>query len=283
MSPKISVIIPFFNSEKNLERAVNSVISQSFTDWELILVDDGSSDNSGKIAKSFLEDFRISYFFQENSGVSVARNLGASKANGYWLIFLDSDDELDSSLFFELIQSTSENIHVVLWGFNWVFQNGKSKTFIRKGEKYIPNLSGSFAFKRVVFLTLGGFDESLNFGENTELFHRISLSNLIIKELAIIGFTYHDSNNGGSKNLQNSIDSNLIILEKHKETLSNHTKHLYHQVIGVNQLRFRRYKEARKNLWIAYTYKPFKLSTLVRFFISLFPFLVIRLYSEKVG
>ncbi|NVJ47564.1 MAG: glycosyltransferase [Cytophagia bacterium] len=282
MNPKISVIIPFFNAEKTLPRAMESILIQEGVDWELILVNDGSRDNSEELVKSFLFDSRIFYFKQKNKGVCAARNLGSFKAKGDWLIFLDSDDEIEKSLFNILADSISQDYEVLLWGFHWVFPNGNSKSLIRNDDKYIPILSGTFAIKRDVFHTAGRYDENLKFGENTELFHRIMLAGLSVKKLPIIGMTYYDSSTGGSKNLQNSIDSNLAILKKHEKTLSKHTKHLYHQVIGVNQLRFRRFKEARNHLWTAYILKPFKISTLIRFLISLFPIIATRLYSETV-
>ncbi|MCU7618344.1 glycosyltransferase family 2 protein [Chryseobacterium sp. PBS4-4] len=93
----VSVIIPIYNTEKFLSETIESVLSQSFDDFELILVNDGSTDNSGIICENYLKkDNRIQYFIQENSGVSVARNLGLSKAYGEYVFFLDSDDILDS-------------------------------------------------------------------------------------------------------------------------------------------------------------------------------------------
>lgn len=91
----ISVIIPIYNVEKYLRRALDSIAAQTYTDWETILVDDGSTDGSGSIAKEYAEsDQRFRLFNQENQGVGVARNFAVSKANGEWLMFLDSDDFL---------------------------------------------------------------------------------------------------------------------------------------------------------------------------------------------
>ncbi|WP_268035812.1 glycosyltransferase family 2 protein [Algoriphagus sp. PAP.12] len=279
---KFSVIIPFFNGANTLDRAIQSVLSQKYPDWELILVNDGSTDQSEQISQYYMSNPKVSYFYQENIGVSAARNLGASNAIGEWLIFLDSDDEFENSLFDSLMNSNSQDQEVLVWGFDWVFPNGESKSFVQNDEKYIPFLSGTFTIKREVFDSLHGYDENLRFGENTELFHRLNLASLILKKIPIIGLTYYDSTNGGSKNLQNVIDSNLLILNKHKQTLPNHTKHLYHQIIGVNQLRFRKFSQARKHLWIAYRLKPYKLSTLLRLLISLSPLISSKIYLDSV-
>ena len=92
-APMFSIIIPVYNTEKELERCVRSVTCQTFHDFELILVDDGSRDNSGALCDTFArEDERIVVIHQENSGSSEARNTGARAAKGKYLLFLDSDD-----------------------------------------------------------------------------------------------------------------------------------------------------------------------------------------------
>ena len=89
----ISIIIPAYNVEKYIVETINSVLNQTFTDWELIIVDDGSKDNTAEIVKQFCEkDNRISYYFKKNSGVSDTRNLGMSKAKGEYIALLDADD-----------------------------------------------------------------------------------------------------------------------------------------------------------------------------------------------
>jgi glycosyltransferase involved in cell wall biosynthesis len=97
MKPLVSVILPFFNSERFLEEAIRSVIHQTWGHWELLLIDDGSRDNSTRIAKEFSrnEPARVIYLEHEshqNRGVCVSRNLGISKAKGEFIAFLDSDD-----------------------------------------------------------------------------------------------------------------------------------------------------------------------------------------------
>ena len=91
--PLISVIIPVYNLEKYISYAVNSIISQDMTDWELIIVDDGSTDNTGQVCDTFLQmDRRIRVFHTPNRGVSAARNIGLEHAKGKYVAFLDGDD-----------------------------------------------------------------------------------------------------------------------------------------------------------------------------------------------
>lgn len=93
--PYISVIVPVYNAEKSIERCVGSVIKQSFTEWELLLINDGSKDKSAVICDAFaLQDARIRVFHKENGGVSSARNRGMELAKGRYILFLDSDDYL---------------------------------------------------------------------------------------------------------------------------------------------------------------------------------------------
>jgi len=91
MNPKVSVVIPTFNRAEKVSKSVESVLGQSFTDLEVIVVDDGSSDETGPTLRSAFGD-RIRYYFQPNQGVSVARNRGIEEAKGEWIAFLDSDD-----------------------------------------------------------------------------------------------------------------------------------------------------------------------------------------------
>jgi len=88
--PDISVIIPTYNRDEFVTKAVDSVLSQSYTSYELIVVDDGSTDNTREVLKPYMD--RISYIYQENAGVSAARNAGIMAASGRWIAFLDSDD-----------------------------------------------------------------------------------------------------------------------------------------------------------------------------------------------
>lgn len=93
MSSVVSIIVPVYNSEKTLNRCVDSILNQTFHDWELLLIDDGSSDQSGKICDQYAAiDSRIKVFHKENGGVSSARNVGLANAVGKYIVFCDSDD-----------------------------------------------------------------------------------------------------------------------------------------------------------------------------------------------
>ena len=93
--PKISVIVPVYKCEQYIHRCVNSILNQTFSDFELILVDDGSPDNCGEICEDYAKkDFRVKVIHQVNGGQAAARNNGVKEAQGEWLHFVDSDDML---------------------------------------------------------------------------------------------------------------------------------------------------------------------------------------------
>ena len=96
MNPRISIIVPVYNTAKYLHRCLDSILQQSFEDFEVLLVDDGSTDGSGKICDEYIaKDSRVRVFHKDNGGVSSARNVGLDNAVGEWVTFIDSDDELN--------------------------------------------------------------------------------------------------------------------------------------------------------------------------------------------
>ena len=105
---KVSVIIPLYNKEKYIRKTIESVLSQTYNNFEVLIVDDGSTDNSANIVKS-IDDDRIKYIYKENGGVSSARNRGVIEAKGEWILFLDADDCLYHKCLEVLINPSLKN------------------------------------------------------------------------------------------------------------------------------------------------------------------------------
>jgi len=124
-SPQISVIVPVYNVKQYLHKCIDSILSQTFTNFELLLIDDGSSDDSGSICDEYAKlDLRIQVFHKKNGGVSAARNLGIDKAIGEWICFVDSDDWIEKETFLEIIDNIEEKkIDLVIWGYRLVYPN----------------------------------------------------------------------------------------------------------------------------------------------------------------
>lgn len=107
-NPLFSIIVPIYNAEHCLKRCIDSILSQNFSGFELLLVDDGSTDNSGVICDSYaMVDSRITVFHKKNGGVSSARNTGLDNARGEWITFADSDDEYTSDAFEKIVETIS--------------------------------------------------------------------------------------------------------------------------------------------------------------------------------
>ena len=116
--PNISVIVPVYNTEKYLHRCIDSILAQTYTDFELLLINDGSKDNSGKICDEYAtKDSRIKVFHKENGGVSSARNVGLDNAKGEWITFCDADDWVCNK-WLEVFFQYSEGVDLVVQGFN---------------------------------------------------------------------------------------------------------------------------------------------------------------------
>ena len=143
MNPEISIIVPVYNVEKYLKRCIDSILNQSFTDFELILVDDGSTDNSGKIIDEYaLKDKRIKVIHKENGGQGSARNRGLDIAKGNYIGFVDSDDWIHKDMYKCMYQIINEdNTDIVQIGHNTVEEYTEDKRCNINEEKYFYELS----------------------------------------------------------------------------------------------------------------------------------------------
>lgn len=114
--PKISIIIPVYNSEETLKRCLNSILEQEYQDYEIILVNDGSKDNSEKVILEYSEKSnKIKYFSKENSGVADTRNFGIEKATGDYIVFVDSDDYIKNTMFTDIENYINDGIELIKW------------------------------------------------------------------------------------------------------------------------------------------------------------------------
>lgn len=199
-NPAVSVIIPLYKTEKYLAECIESVLAQTFEDFEMILVDDGSPDNSGKICDDYAaSDPRIRVFHKQNGGVSSARNLGAKNAKADLVVFLDSDD-WQTPLFLEKMLALSQKFPLAdcyvcslmtfteAEGLTPIIQfphvapgaivcenlmNGILET------NNIPLWTGSVMMKKAAFFKYGGFDENLVVYEDWKLWFSFCLAGKI--------------------------------------------------------------------------------------------------------
>ena len=125
--PKISVIIPVYNTEKYIEKCLESLAKQEMQDFEVIVVNDGSTDNSENVIKNYMQSSKlnIKYLEKENGGLASARNYGVEKASGKYISFLDSDDYLDKNLFSELEKYIDKDIDLIKFKMKKVDEKGR--------------------------------------------------------------------------------------------------------------------------------------------------------------
>ena len=180
----VSVIIPTFNRLGKIQRAVDSVLRQSFKDFELIVVDDGSTDKTLDWLKQ-CQDPKLTIIESKHSGVAHARNLGVQKAHGEWLCFLDSDDVWHRHKLSEQIRFHANHPGILIsqtddvWIRNSVRVNKMKKHEVRDGDIFEPSLKlcliccSSVMIQKKLFFEVGGFDENLPTCEDYDLWIRI--------------------------------------------------------------------------------------------------------------
>lgn len=191
MTDKISVIVPVFNAETTLDRCLQSIISQTYKNLEIILINDGSEDRSLEICYKWGEkDNRIKILNQENSGVSCSRNLGITKSTGKYIAFVDSDDWVDSEMYEKLYSKIlQENADTVFCRYYNVDENGNElekandgglrdfvekkdyKYLFVKGTNYVIGAIWRCLFKKDLLIEIN-FNKEIRIGEDCEFLLR---------------------------------------------------------------------------------------------------------------
>ena len=194
---KFSVIIPLYNKAPYIRKALESVFAQTYTDYELIIVDDGSTDGSAEIAESFLQDpasrlspltSRLRLLKQPNQGVSAARNNGVAQAHGDYITFLDADDWWEPTYLERMAQLIKDYPDAGLYACNYVYYKpGKTHVALNIPTGYInypktyyesdamPVWTGAAMIPRKVYDEMGGFPIGIKLGEDFLLWAKIAL------------------------------------------------------------------------------------------------------------
>lgn len=252
--PYFSIIIPSYNRAHILNRAIQGVLVQTFQDFEIIIVDDGSTDNTKTILQEYSSDARVKYIYQNNCGVCVARNIGAKAAEAGYLLFLDSDDTVEESWLQDFYNSlVNQHFDIAYCNITLIEVNGTTKQ-IDSSNPYGNNtgkgsdMVGSWAVKKEIFMKVGMYDTNIKFGENSELRLRLGFEKPNIVLVDKYNFNYYASPDGGSKNSQNKIDSILYTLNKHKAhyDINKRVKKLYLQSAAVAAVRIGEVKKAHE-------------------------------------
>ena len=194
---RLSVIMPLYNKAPYVRKTVESVIEQTYKEWELVVVDDGSIDGSGDIVKA-IHDNRIRLVRQDNAGVSAARNRGVAESTAPYICFLDADDWWEPTFFEEMARVIERHPNAGIYGTSYyIVKNGKKRiapigvdngfgegeiNYCRVYAKTLcmPLTSISVCIPRKVFAEVGGFPTSIKLGEDFMLWLSIALKHKVV-------------------------------------------------------------------------------------------------------
>ncbi|ESA36800.1 glycosyl transferase family 2 [Leptolyngbya sp. Heron Island J] len=262
LDPLVSVIVPAYNAAVFLPSVIQSVLAQSYANWELLIINDGSTDNTQEIVNQYCEtDDRIQLVSRENSGVSVSRNLGAQLANGELVAFLDSDDlwhqeKLSSHINYmhnhpdvgvsfarvELISSDGETTNKLT---NNITKSLKPEDFFYSN----PTVTTSnFVIRKSVFQELNGFDESMQYNEDIDLLFRISIQDKWkIEGIDQVLVQYRLHSSGLSSTLM-KMEAGWVALMKKARQKAPHLVDMHYKAAQTAQLQYLARQTLRLNM-----------------------------------
>lgn len=225
--PKISVIVPIYNVEKYLPHCIDSIIAQTFTDFELLLIDDGSKDMSSVICDKYAEkDSRIRVFHKENGGVSSARNVGIKKSVGNFLCFIDADDILQQNALTDLYNCIVNNKADFSLGSCYKLKAGKLYPFISNENKlYINDFSinvshyalWGYLFRSSIIIQNNIlFDEELSYSEDRIFIYKYMMYSHSMSTCSNYVYQYRINHESAcfSSNTMKKVTSQLNAIER---------------------------------------------------------------------
>lgn len=244
-NPLISVIIPLYNLGEFLEEAVVSVVNQNYIHWEIIIVDDGSTDNSLDIAhqvKSKYDSYAIEVIAQPNQGKGKCRNSGLRGAQGELLVILDADDEISSNYFEEAVWTLEQNPSVS-WVIPKTLQFGplNNKLYWTWEYSFLNSLIAcptpvTAVFKKSMLNELGGFDDTMLDREDWEFWMRAGEQGYLAKTTSSVCFMYRKAIERWGEREDVNLQSKKEIYERHKWAYKDLPESMLTQYFSVNQI-----------------------------------------------
>ena len=226
-SPLVSVIVATYNMARTLAESLNSVRVQSFEDWEIIVVDDGSTDNTFQVTEQFIHlEPRCRIVTQDHAGVAAARNIGIEAARGEWLLFLDGDDTIAPAHLDQLLGVAISRPHVGAVHSGWIRVCGGRDLF---GEEFGPSVGDLFdvlavrpAFvlhsclvRRSVVVEAGCFDSALGgWAEDWDLWQRVARAGTQFGNVRKATAIYRIRNDSKSSNVTGILESGLKTIRR---------------------------------------------------------------------
>jgi glycosyltransferase involved in cell wall biosynthesis len=275
----ISIIIPTYNRAHFIANAIQSIIHQTYQEWELIIVNDGSTDNTEDVVNPYLKDKRIRYFKKENTGAAHSRNVGVLLAKHKWISFLDSDDEAKPNWLLTISSFMyDENVAMICNGCEYLDEN---KVIIKKSlpesspifrnVKFKMTNGGSFTVRKSLFLQIKGYVDTLQSNQHTELSYRlipciINQSIVSINECLII-INIHKGDRIRT-NWNAVYNGTKYLIKNHYNLIKHDTTRISDYYAICANAAFRLYKSKSKVLYYQYQsirYRPFYVKGYLRF------------------
>ncbi|AQW22835.1 glycosyltransferase family 2 protein [Clostridium perfringens] len=257
--PTLSIVIPIYNSEKNIGDCIKSILQQSFTNYEIILVNDGSTDQSEEICKLLMKkDYRVKYVKQINHGVSFARNKGIEVATGEYLMFMDSDDLMPKETL-KAFFDTNDDIDFILGGYSEFVNsptqivkacichpmNGSIKELCSNIQSYLdpPLLLGPCfkRFKRSIINEMESwFPLDMSYGEDAVFVLNYLMKVKSVKCIDVNGYLYRKSNHQSlsGRFRSDKIDINIELSKKIEQLLIKNKVDNSGYIYELNCVRF---------------------------------------------
>jgi len=294
VGPKVSVIIPTCNRPEYVKKAIESVLEQTYQDFEIIVVDDGMKDRAEEVVKSF-SDTRITYIqHSENRGCAASKNTGARNAKGKYIAILDDDDEYlpqKLQLQYGAMESAGDEVAFSFTSAIECFDDREYESPVPEGvqdyhELALRNFSamhGSMLmYRRDVFLEHGGLDE--NYPTHTDVsflvgftkkYKGIGINKPLVKR------TLRSKHEQMGSNVHNRIRGRLMLLEQYKEDFAKHPAFLakHSERLAKFYREVGDWQNARKNFWKAFTLEP-RLIRFAYYVSSMFGGAVYRFYRK---
>jgi glycosyltransferase involved in cell wall biosynthesis len=246
-TPKVSIVVPCYNQAQYLDESLNSVLNQTFTQWECIIVNDGSSDDTETVAKQWeVKDPRFIYLYQENGGVSSARNVGIQKAKTAFILTLDADDKYEATFLVKAMTVLVDNPEIGIvssWG-QFFTNEKKLQVFQSKAQSVTDFLfyngvnMGSSLFRKVCWEQVRGYDENPENGyEDWEFYLRVCALGWKVHIIEEVLFFYRQNNNSrssGINQIHNATKKYIFI--KNKDIYCTHYEALIDEFLTVSDL-----------------------------------------------
>lgn len=218
--PAVSIIVPVYKVEKYIRRCLDSIIAQTFSDWECILVDDGSPDASGRICDEYAsKESRFRVIHKKNGGVSSARNAGLDVARGEWICFCDSDDWEEKDFFDKALKLCSDSTDIVKSGYRIIGKKERKDVLPADSSPYeqVSNVHTSCHLIRSSYLSEHNirFPENISLAEDWYFNYQLAIFRPKVAYLNEITYNYYQNENSVMHTLsRKNIEDEISIIKK---------------------------------------------------------------------